>query len=133
MKQNRAITQRAIAATILLGPTITTALTVAAIGRLDSLHRSRAVEEKADLKGSDTCAAAGYDPWGLVWLFQDFSSAQLKTPPEILSDHPNDAHRIRALEQHFRDDPGTFAQFSSDPATATHLALPANEAEHFLR
>src|ERR1700679_717221 len=71
MKQNDAIRTRAIAATILLGPTIGTALTMTAIAQLDSNHYSRDAEEAADLKGADTCAAAGYNPWGLVWLFQD--------------------------------------------------------------
>jgi predicted Zn-dependent protease len=123
MKQNDAIKTRAVAATILLGPTIATALAMTAIAQLDSNHYSREAEEAADITGSDTCAAAGYDPWGLVWLFQDFSNANLKTPPEILSDHPNDAHRIAALTAHF--DP--------DAKAATPLHLPANEAEQFLR
>jgi predicted Zn-dependent protease len=133
MKQNAAITRRALAATILLGPSIRTVLLFTAISRLDSLHHSRAAEEAADLTGADTCAAAGSNPWGLVWLFQDFSNASLKAPPEILSDHPDDAHRIQALEQHFKQNPGVFAQFSSDTQTATKLVLPKDEAEQFLR
>jgi predicted Zn-dependent protease len=133
MKRNEAIRRRAIGATILLGPTLGTILTVGAIAQLDSLHYSRAAEEAADLKGSDTCAAAGYNPWGLVWLFQDFSNANLKTPPEMLSDHPNNAHRIAQLEAHFKQNPATFAQFDADLKSATHLSLPANEAEQFLR
>ena len=72
MKRNEAIRKRAVGAAILLGPTLETVLTVGAIARLDSKHYSREVEEAADLKGSDTCAAAGYNPWGLVWLFEDF-------------------------------------------------------------
>ena len=71
----------AIAAAILLGPSVSTVLAVGAIARIDSLHYSRAAEEQADLTGSDTCAAADYNPWGLVWLFQDFSNAQLDSPP----------------------------------------------------
>jgi beta-barrel assembly-enhancing protease len=133
MQRNDGIRKRAIAATILLGPSIGSALAMTAIGQLDSLHYSRDVEESADITGSDTCAAAHYDPWGLVWLFHDFSNADLKQPPEILSDHPNDAHRIDALEQHFRAHPETFGQFSSDPRSAKRLTLPANEAEQFLR
>jgi beta-barrel assembly-enhancing protease len=133
MKRNDAIRTRAIAATILLGPTISTALAMTAIAQLDSNHYSREAEEAADLKGADTCAAAGYNPWGLVWLFQDFSAANLKTPPEILSDHPNDAHRIAQLKAHFAQNPGTFVKFSPDLKSATQLHLPANEAEQFLR
>jgi predicted Zn-dependent protease len=133
MKQDEAIRRREVAAAILLRPTVPTAVAIAVIGRLDSLHHSRAAEEQADITGSDTCAAAGYNPWGLVWLFRDFSNAQLKAPPEILSDHPDDAHRIQALERHFQTHPETFARFNADPKTATHLALPAGEAEEFLR
>ncbi len=133
MKRDDAIRRRAIGATILLGPSIGTILAVKAIATLDSLHYSREVEEAADLKGSETCAAAGYNPWGLVWLFNDFSQANLKQPPEILSDHPNDEHRIEQLKRHFAQDPARFAKFNSDPASATPLHLPASEAEQFLR
>lgn len=133
MKRNDAILERAIAATILLGPTIGHVLAVTAISDLDSMHYSRDAEEAADLTGSDTCAAAGYNPWGLVWLFQDFSKANLKSPPEILSDHPNNAHRVDRLETHFKNNRETFAHFNSDPKKATPLHLPANEQEQFLR
>ena len=36
---------------------------------------SRAVEHNADAKGAVTCAQAGSNPWGMVWLFQDFEKA----------------------------------------------------------
>jgi beta-barrel assembly-enhancing protease len=133
MKKNDDIKKRAIAATVLLGPTIGTALAATAIAQLDSNHYSRDAEEAADITGSDTCAAAGYNPYGLVWLFTDFSNSNLKTPPEILSDHPNDAHRIEALKKHFAAVPATFGKFNSNSASATHLNLPPNEAEQFLR
>jgi beta-barrel assembly-enhancing protease len=133
MKRNNAIRTRAVAATILLGPSIGTALAMTAIAQLDSNHYSREAEEAADLKGADTCAAAGYDPWGLVWLFQDFSAANLKTPPEILSDHPNDAHRIEQLKAHFAANPSVFSVFNPNPKSATPLHTPKNEEEQFLR
>ncbi len=133
MKRDEAIRRRAIAATIILGPSIGTILGVTAVSQLAENHYSRAAEEAADLTGADTCAAAGYNPWGLVWLFEDFSNANLKSPPEILSDHPNDAHRIGRLERHFRQDPAVFGQFEDDRTKSTPLALPSNEAEQFLR
>jgi len=132
LKRNQEIRARAIAATILLGPTIGTILGVTAIGQLDSLHYSREAEEAADLTGSDTCATAGYNPWGLVWLFQDLSNANLKSPPEILSDHPDDTHRIARLEKHFAENPATFGKFDSNPKAATRLLVPRNEDEEFL-
>ena len=133
MKKEQAIRAREIGATILLGPSVHTVLAVTAIGKLDSLHYSRAAEERADLTGSDTCAAADYNPWGLVWLFSDFSASNMPNPPEILSDHPDFAHRIDALENHFRQDPAEFARFDGNPKSATHITLPANEKEQFLR
>jgi predicted Zn-dependent protease len=132
MQHNEAIRKREIAAGILLGPSWGTLLATSAIGNLDSLHYSRSQEESADLTGSDTCAAAGVNPWGLVWLFQDFSNANFKTPPEILSDHPDDANRIAALEKHFQQNPETFARFSSNPKTATALKVPKNAPERFV-
>jgi beta-barrel assembly-enhancing protease len=133
MKRNKAIRGRAVLATVLLGPTVGTALAVGAIARLDSMHYSRDAEEAADLKGSDTCAAAGYNPWGLVWLFEDFSNADMKSPPEMLSDHPNNAHRIERLKAHLAQDQETFAKFDADPKSAAPLRLPADQAEVFLR
>lgn len=133
MKQNEAIRERAIAATVLLGPSVKTALAVSAIAQLDSNHRSRGAEEQADLTGSDTCAAAGYNPWGLVWLMTDFENSNLQQPPEILSDHPDDQHRIEALEQHFKANPATFAHYNSSSKSASPLNPPSNEAENFVR
>ena len=133
LKRDQQIRERAIAATLILGPSLATIIGVTAIGQLDSLHYSRAAEEAADITGSDTCASAHYNPWGLVWLFEDFSNADLKTPPEILSDHPNDQHRIDALELHFKQNPAVFGGFNPNPASATPLHVPPNEQEQFLR
>src|SRR6266851_4766333 len=58
MKRDEAIRRRAVAATVLMGPSRTTVVAAAAIARLASLHHSRTAEEQADLTGSDTCAAA---------------------------------------------------------------------------
>jgi len=85
------------------------------------------------LTGADVCAGTGYNPWGLVWLFQDFTDAKLAQPPEILSDHPNNQHRVEALEQHFRKNPAVFGKFNSDPKSATPLSVPKNAPEVFLR
>jgi predicted Zn-dependent protease len=91
------------------------------------LHFSRSVETNADLTGSDICAAAGIDPYGMIWLLRRFSSANLKHPPEFLSDHPGDAHRIATLRRHFLLHPSRFGGFSADPATGTPLAVSGTE------
>jgi len=108
-------------------------LAIAFLGKLHSLGYSRDIEERADLTGSDICAATGYDPWGLVWLFQDFKDAEIGEAPELLSDHPNGEHRVHALEQHFHKNPAVFGKFNSDPKSATPFSVPKDANEVFLR
>lgn len=91
---------------------------------LQSLHFSRTVEENADRKGAMTCAQAGLDPWGMVWLMQAFQDANLSNPPEFISDHPSNVHRIQALKDEFTADPELFATFNPDEACATPLSYP---------
>jgi len=132
MSNDDRIGWREFIAAVLLGGDLGTALAISMVGDLDSQHYSRDVEEAADIKGSDTCAAAGYNPWGLVWLFRDFSDLPGTQTPEVLSDHPDDEHRIEALEEHFRKNPATFARFDSDVKSATPLRLPKDRSEKFL-
>lgn len=85
---------------------------------------SRTVETAADLKGSDTCAEAGSNPYGMVWLFQRFEKQSSGGSAEFLSDHPNDDHRINALEEHFAQNPSLFRRFNPSIARATRLNVP---------
>lgn len=133
IEKQRKIAEREIGAAVLLGPTRAHLLAIFLLGALNSLGYSRDAEEQADLTGSDVCAEAGYNPWGLVWLFQDFQNADVRQIPELLSDHPNSQHRIDALEEHFRRNPGVFAKFSSSPKTATAFSIPKNAPVVFLR
>jgi beta-barrel assembly-enhancing protease len=132
MEKQQKIEAREIGAAVLLGPTKAHVLAILLLGKLHSLGYSRDVEERADLTGSDVCAATGYNPWGLVWLFYDFKNAQIGQVPELLSDHPNDQHRVDALKQHFRKNPPVFGKFNSDPKSATPLSVPKNAPEVFL-
>lgn len=86
---------------------------------LESLRFSRNVEENADHKGAETCAQAGLDPYGLIWLMQAFQSSNMPNPPEVISDHPSDAHRIAALQNEFAADPALFANFNPSIACGT--------------
>jgi len=133
LKKEKGIEKREVGAAILLGPSTAHILAIALIGKLHSLGYSRDAESAADITGSDVCAASGYNPWGLVWLFKDFDAADLGQVPQILSDHPNNQNRVSALEHHFRANPGVFSKFSSDPRTAKPMAVPANTSETFLR
>jgi predicted Zn-dependent protease len=132
MEEREKILKRELGAAVILGPTRAHVLAIALIGKLNSQGYSRDVEERADLTGSDVCAGTGYNPWGLVWLFRDFENAKMAQPPEILSDHPNNEHRVEALEQHFRRNPSVFGRFNSDPKSATPIAVPKNAPEVFL-
>ncbi|MEO6912713.1 MAG: M48 family metallopeptidase [Candidatus Baltobacteraceae bacterium] len=88
---------------------------------LETLRFSRTVEHNADQKGAYTCAQAGLNPWGMVWLFDHFEAHPTASPPEALSDHPRDDHRISDLENLFHDNPATFGRFNSNIASATPL------------
>jgi len=91
------------------------------------------VESRADLTGADICAAAGYNPWGLVWLFRDFDNADVAQLPQLLSDHPSNQNRVAALQHHFRQDPSVFGKFNSDSKSATRFVGLAKAPEVFLR
>jgi predicted Zn-dependent protease len=133
MKKREKLREREVGAAVLLGPTRAHLLAIAFLGKLHSLGYSRDVEERADLTGSDICAVTSYNPWGVVWLLQDFKTAKIGEAPELLSDHPNGQHRVAALEQHFRKDPSVFGKFNPDPKSATPISVPANAEEVFLR
>ena len=92
---------------------------------LQTNNFSREVEHSADAKGAVTCAQAGYNPWGMIWLFQNFEKASTGGSMEALSDHPTDEHRIEDLRREFAADPRLFGRFSSDIATGTPVHAAA--------
>ncbi|MBV8749655.1 MAG: M48 family metallopeptidase [Candidatus Eremiobacteraeota bacterium] len=89
---------------------------------------SRDVESAADHKGAITCAEAGSNPWGMVWLFEAFEKADTGGQMEMLSDHPTDSHRIEDLKREFADDPSLFGRYSANVASATPLTASASRA-----
>ena len=96
--------------------------TVANIGfSLQSANFSREVETAADAKGAMTCAEAGSNPWGMVWLFQQFEKADTGGRMEMLSDHPTDQHRIDDLKRLFANNPSLYGRFPANTAYATPL------------
>jgi beta-barrel assembly-enhancing protease len=132
MEKQQSLERREVGAAILLGPTRAHLLAILLLGKLHSLSYSRDVESRADITGSDVCAATGYNPWGLVWLFQDFKDAQTEQVPQLLSDHPNDKNRVDALEQHFRMNPSIFGKFNPDPKSGATFVVTKNAPETFL-
>jgi predicted Zn-dependent protease len=132
MVKEQKIQEREVAAAILLGPTRAHIIAIALIGKLHQLGYSRDAESKADVTGSDVCAEAGFNPWGLTWLFQDFQNADTRQLPQLLSDHPANGTRIRTLERHFQDNASMFSKFSRDPKSATPFNVPKDAPEVFL-
>jgi beta-barrel assembly-enhancing protease len=133
IKKEQKIEALEVGTTILLGPTVAKAIAIKIIGDLNSLAYSREIESRADVSGSDICAQAGYNPWGLVWLFKEFQDAEAKQIPQLLSDHPANGTRMQTLEQHFRDNPAVFSKFNPDPKSATAFTVPKDAPVVFLR
>ena len=93
---------------------------------------SRDAESKADVTGLDICTEAGFNPWGLAWLFQDFQNADTSQLPQLSPDHPANGTRIRILERHFQDNASIFSKFNRDPKSATPFSVPKDAPEVFL-
>lgn len=91
---------------------------------LKSLTFSRAVEHNADYTGAYICAHSGVTPHGMVWLMDKFVANPTASPPEFLSDHPSDSHRIQSLHDEFAADPSTFSKFNANASCATPVAYP---------
>jgi predicted Zn-dependent protease len=128
MEKRNKIKRPEIEAAILLGPTRAHVLAILLSETCIRFGYSREAESNADVTGSDICAEAGYNPWGLVWLFREFENADVRHIPSLLS-----GDRITTLERHMRENPAVFASFNSDPQSATPLSVPKDAAEQFLR
>ncbi|HVP62937.1 MAG TPA: M48 family metalloprotease [Myxococcaceae bacterium] len=133
MKKRRHIAEGEAATAILLGPTRAQIIALLLLGELQSRGYSREAESKADVTGSDICAEAGYNPWGLVWLFQDFQNADKRHIPQFISDHPANPTRIETLKKHFAANASTFSKFDSDPKSATPFSVLKDAPVVFLR
>jgi beta-barrel assembly-enhancing protease len=123
----------AIGVTLLLGPTLANVIAAKFVTDLYKNAYSRDLETRADLTGSDTCAAAGYNPYGMIWLMEDFKEANPEQGPQLLADHPSHESRIQALQTHFRENPGVFSKFSSDRKLGTPFSVPEDAPVVFLR
>src|SRR5262245_1104134 len=91
-----------IAATIIAGGVAFTpgqfVRVTALIGVGSSLPFSRSQESEADHIGLVYMARAGYDPQQAVAFWQRMQRASRgQAPPEFLSDHPSDAHRVQRV------------------------------------
>src|SRR5262249_37944583 len=69
---------------------------------MGDLQQSRNQELEADHIGVFLMTFAGYDPHQAVVFWErmkEISDERGGRPPEILSDHPSDAHRIQAMKE----------------------------------
>ena len=72
---------------------------MALLGAGDTLRFSRAQESEADHIGLVYMARAGYDPRQALAFWKRMQRASKgKEPPEFISDHPSDAHRVQRVE-----------------------------------
>jgi predicted Zn-dependent protease len=70
------------------------------LGVAGKLPFSRKQESEADHIGLVYMAGAGYDPRQAVAFWKRMQRASRgREPPEWLSDHPSDAHRVARVEQ----------------------------------
>ena len=73
---------------------------VALLGAAGSLPFTRKQESEADHIGLVYMARAGCDPRQAVAFWQRMQRASKgKEPPEFLSDHPSDEHRIERVKE----------------------------------
>jgi len=124
---------RAIGATLVLGPTLARVIAAKVVTDLYTNAFSRELEARADLTGADTCAAAGHNPHGMIWLMEAFKDASAEQGPTLLADHPSHDARIEALQKHFREHPDVFSKFNPDRKFATPFSVSADAPVVFLR
>ncbi len=66
---------------------------------LSYLQMSRTDEKQADLLGTEILANAGYNPRGLLQMFQIIQQESGSGGAQFLSDHPNPGDRVQYVEQ----------------------------------
>lgn len=87
------------------------ALDAASIGMsvLLDLPYSRKHETEADTIGYDLMTTAGYNPQGMVDMFEQLRQAsQGGKPPEFLSTHPDERNRIKRIQDRIQRESRTF-------------------------
>lgn len=98
------------------------ALNVASLGLevLIDLPFSRKHETEADMGGYDLMVAAGYNPQGMVDVFETLRKASGGgKPPEFFSTHPDDKNRIRRVQERIEKDRKNFPQMTPLPWAGT--------------
>src|SRR5262249_57332208 len=87
------------------------------------LKFSRTDETQADIVGTQTMVKAGYDPQGMVTIFQKLQQITAgRSSSEFLSDHPNPGNRIKRIEQEIG-----YLRVPSNPVDSSPLYFEAKK------
>ncbi len=94
---------------------------------LPLLHFSQQQDRAADIAGVDVCAAAGFNPWAMIWLFKKFDSsltgdevnARLRESPgpgiaRWLVNHRVFVAREDAIKSYIAANPRRFRRYRND-------------------
>ena len=124
----------AIGATILLGPTLTNVI-AAEFSQTFMGTRTRAKSKLEPISPAPTPAPpVGHNPYGMIWLMQDFKEANPKELPQLLADHPSDEfEESKPCKATSAKTLASFRDLSSDRKLATPFSVPEDAAVVFLR
>ncbi|MEO0443655.1 MAG: M48 family metalloprotease [Pseudomonadota bacterium] len=121
-KGQQALNMAALLASLLIAANSDTDAGIAALSASQAsfidrqLKLSRLHEEEADRIGMETLVKAGFDPHGMVDMFEQMQRASLfsSEPPEFLLTHPITARRIADAENRARAYPNRHSASSID-------------------
>lgn len=98
-----------------------------------ALPRSRKAEEESDKIGFEMMVAAGYNPRGMIEVFEMLHKTTGKhAPPEFMSTHPSEAGRIKKLETYLLQAGRPFPPQTPIPFEAGGMPRPMLWARGFL-
>jgi predicted Zn-dependent protease len=103
----------------------------AAGGQFLNMGFTRSDEDQADEYGFDFYVRAGWDPAHFADFFKQMIAMGYDKTPEMLSDHPSLANRVKATEKRVKDLPASARQLQrppiADPQQFAALKARANE------
>lgn len=97
-----------------------------------ALPRSRNAETESDRIGFEMMVGAGYNPQGMIDVFKMLHETAGSKPPEFMSSHPDEKHRIRTLEEMLAKSAKAFPPQTPIPAAARSPYLLFVQVRGFL-
>lgn len=100
----------------------TTATVLNLLGNYAFLNFSRSQEYQADHEGVILANKANYNPWGMVWFFQELQKLYGNAGFEqYVQDHPSTNDRVTRIEQFFNSDPSQFGKWHNTMTSTSGL------------